>query len=84
MEYGVGLVSGGEVPCRYGSTFESVIGYGRAEIVDNMDDKIEGLRLIMKNQTGKEFDISEQMTLSVEVIKITVSRFTAKANSEIS
>ena len=78
MECDVNLVSGGEVPCKYGAAFASVIGRGRAEVIDNVQEKIKGLSLLMKNQTGQEFTINDQMASTVEVIKVIVDEFTAK------
>lgn len=79
MECDVELVSGGDVPCNYGAEFSSVIGRGHAEVVDNLQEKIKGLSLLMKNQTGRDFSIDEQMASTVAVIKIVVSEFTAKS-----
>ena len=83
MECDVNLVSGGEVPCKYGATFSSVIGRGRAEVLDDVQEKIKGLALLMKNQTGQEFTINEQMASAVEVIKVVVDEFTAKARRKV-
>ena len=83
MECDVNLVSGGEVPCKYGATFSSVIGRGRAEVLDDVQEKIKGLALLMKNQTGQEFTINEQMASTVEVIKVVVDEFTAKARRKV-
>ncbi len=66
------------MPCKYGAAFSSVIARGRAEVVKDINEKIRGLYLLMKNQTGQEFNISEQMSTSVEVIKVVVCEFTAK------
>ncbi len=78
LETDVELVSGGEVPCKYGSSFASVIGRGKAELVENEQEKIKGLKLLMQNQTQKAFEINEEMAASVAVIKVTVDEFTAK------
>ena len=79
LECNVEQVSGEDIPCRYGSTFASVIGRGKAEIVDDEQEKIRGLNLLMENQTGRKFNIDGNMAASVTVIKVTVSEFTAKA-----
>lgn len=81
LEGGVELVSGGDVPCRYGAAYSSVICRGRAEIVRDEREKIKGLTLLMQNQTGRTFAIDEKMAASVAVIKVTVSEVTAKARS---
>ena len=74
-------ISGGDVPCKYGSSFASVMGRGNAEIVEDVSVKIQGLKALMQNQTGKDFEITEKMTRIVSVIKVTMSDFTAKKRS---
>lgn len=78
LETEVEIVSGGDVPCRYGATFASVIGRGQAEILEDVQEKITGLEVLMKHQTGRDFEIKEEMAEAVAVIKITLDNFTAK------
>lgn len=73
------LMSGGDIPCSYSSSFASLIGRGLAEIVDDEQEKVRGLYLLMKNQTGREFEITTQMASAVAVIKIVVCDFSAKS-----
>jgi nitroimidazol reductase NimA-like FMN-containing flavoprotein (pyridoxamine 5'-phosphate oxidase superfamily) len=68
----------GEIACKYGITYSSVMGKGVAEILEDSDAKIAGLKAIMKTQTGKDFDFDEKMASVVCVIRIDVSEFTAK------
>ena len=79
VESDVELISGGDVACKYGASFASVIGRGRAELTEDVQEKIRGLSLFMKNQTGREFNINEEMASTVEVIKVVISEFTAKS-----
>ncbi|NLK02523.1 MAG: pyridoxamine 5'-phosphate oxidase family protein [Clostridiaceae bacterium] len=79
LECDIELISGGDNPCQYGSAFASVLGWGSAEIVSDEEEKIKGLRLLMKNQTGRDFEIDSKTTSSVEVIKVVVTEFTAKS-----
>ena len=73
------LISGGEVPCMYGSSFASVMGRGTAEIVSDKNEKIKGLSLLMKHQTNRDFTISGEMAATVAVIRVTLNEFTAKS-----
>ena len=82
LECNVELISGGEIPCKYSSTYGSFIGKGKAEILSNPKEKLKGLELLMKNQTGRIFHIDESMAAAVEVIKVTVPDFTAKARQK--
>ena len=74
----VSPIPGGDIPCRYGASFASVIGRGTAEIVGDKAEKIRGLALLMKHQTGRDFEITDQMAASVAIIKIVVPDVTAK------
>lgn len=82
LECDVDIVSGGDIPCRYGAAYSSVIGRGTAEIVVDEKEKMRGIRLLMLNQTGREFDIDNLMVSSVEVIKLTITDFTAKSRKK--
>ena len=81
LETDIALISGGDIPCKYSSAYASVMGDGTAEIVEDAKEKVFGLELIMKTQTGKAFTVSERMAAAVSVIKISVPRVTAKSRS---
>ena len=68
----------GKVACQYGTTYASVMGKGTAVVLDDVNDKIDGLAKFMKTQTGKDFTFDEKMVSIVNVIKITATSFTAK------
>ena len=69
---------GGDVACRYGTAYECVMGKGTIAFVTNPEDKIKGLKILMKTQTGREFDFTEKLASVVNVLQITVSEFSAK------
>ncbi len=68
----------GEVACKYGITYASVMGRGIAEIVEDPEIKMHGLSVLMKTQTGKDFTFDEKLVSVVSVIRIDVAEFTAK------
>lgn len=68
----------GDVACRYGNTYSSVMGRGRATIVENMEEKRAALTILMKTQTGKDFSFEDRMAEVVSVIRIDVDEYTAK------
>ena len=82
LETNVAIVSGGDIPCKYGSEYASVMGDGTAVIVEDVAEKIFGLRLMMKTQSGRDFEITEQMTKSVTVLRIDVPHVTAKSRTK--
>jgi len=68
----------GDVACRYGITYSSVMGRGTATIVEDMEEKKHGLSVLMKTQTGKDFSFEDRMAEVVSVIRIDVTEYTAK------
>lgn len=68
----------GAYACQYGTAYASVMGMGKAEILENTEDKKSGLSIFMKTQTGKDFTFEDKMVSMVSVIKITARDFTAK------
>ena len=68
----------GDVACRYGIVYSSIMGSGTAEIIEDVEEKKLALSLLMKTQTGKDFTFEDKMTTIVSIIKINVSQYTAK------
>ena len=83
LETNVAIVSGGDIPCKYGSEYASVMGDGAAVIVEDVAEKIVGLQLMMKTQSGRDFEITEQMATSVTVLRIDVPYVTAKSRARV-
>lgn len=68
----------GEVACKYGITYASVMAKGKAAIVEDAEEKMHALTVLMKTQTGKDFEFNEKLVSVVSVIRIDVEKFTAK------
>lgn len=41
----------GKIACQYGTSYASVMGKGKAEILTDIEDKKKGLSIFMKTQT---------------------------------
>lgn len=76
-------VSGGDIPCNYGSSYASIMGDGEAEIVTDIAKKTEALQILMRTQTKREFVITEQMAENVQVFRIVVPHITAKCRPKM-
>ena len=68
----------GVLPCQYGLGYSAVSGRGRAVIVEDVGEKMEGMSVLMKTQTGKDFVFNERLVSIVSVIRVDVSEYTAK------
>ena len=68
----------GRVACQYGLSYSAVSGRGRAVLVEDVEEKMEAMRSLMKTQTGKDFSFNERLVSIVSVIRVDVSEYTAK------
>ncbi len=68
----------GKIACQYGMAYASVMGKGIATLVEDVEEKKYGLSVLMKSQTGKDFEFTDRMVSIVQVIRIDVSEYTAK------
>ena len=68
----------GEIACQYGTVYQSIMGRGKATIIEEPQEKIETMKLFMKSQTGRDFEFSEKMVSAVVMIRIDVSEYPAK------
>ena len=68
----------GDIACRYGTAYSSIMGKGTAEILEDTEAKKSALSVFMKTQTGKDFTFDDKMVSIVSVIRIDVSTYTAK------
>ena len=82
IDCGMELIPAGDVACRYGASYASGIGRGSAEILEDPESKAAALAVLMRHQTGRDFDIQEKVTAAVTVIRITLSEYSAKAKTE--
>jgi len=72
----------GEKACNYSYVFKSIIGFGKIILLEDMNEKIDGLNKILKHQTGKEdvYIFSPEEMKNVAVYKMVVEEFTGKQN----
>ena len=68
----------GRVPCQYGLVYSSVMGRGKATIVEDVEEKKMAMTHLMKTQTGKDFTFEDRLVSIVAVIRIDVEEYTAK------
>lgn len=78
IECDVAPFSGGDKPCQNGMIYSSVIGFGKAEIIEGAEEREKAMNYLMDTQVGKTFEFTEKMLSAVTMIKIDVSSYTAK------
>ena len=55
----------GKVACQYGCSYYSFDGFGTAKIVEVPQEKIKALSVLMKTQTGKDFEFNEKLKIVI-------------------
>ena len=74
----------GEKPCDFTMSYKSVIGYGKAYIVENKEDKIKGLDHIMRKYSEeKKFEYNAGVLDKMVIIRIEIESLTGKKSNEI-
>jgi len=69
-----------EKACNWGMKFKSVIGFGKASFVENIEEKQEALGIIMQNYTDKTFLFPEETLNSTLVVKIDIEQIAGKTS----
>ena len=68
----------GNVACQYGLAYSSIMGRGKATIVEDVQEKIRAMSVLMKTQTQKDFSFNDRLVSIVAVIRVDVAEYTAK------
>ena len=71
----------GETACAHSFAYESVIGFGKAEILESHEEKAQGLAAILRSLTGKEFTFTPEQTQSVAVLRMALEEVAGKRRS---
>ena len=78
FEHNVNVAPHEDKPCDWSFTFQSVIGFGQVEELMGDQEKIEGLQLIMKQYSEKNWDFNKISLNALSVWKITIESMTGK------
>jgi len=72
------IIKGGDQPCDWGTAFRSVIGFGTAKLLENVEEKTRALNVILKAHDDRSFTFPEEMLKMTAVIDITIREMTGK------
>jgi uncharacterized protein len=64
--------------CDWGIDFKSVIGSGKAQLLEDSKEKIQALNAIMSQYSGKAFEYPDEMLGKTLVIKVVIEEMTGK------
>jgi nitroimidazol reductase NimA-like FMN-containing flavoprotein (pyridoxamine 5'-phosphate oxidase superfamily) len=67
-----------EEACKCGFNYRTVIGFGKASLVEGLDAKREALAIIMGQYSDKRYDFPESNVNGVAVVRIDIESMTGK------
>ena len=75
----IALRTGPDACDDWSATYESVIGFGTAEIVEDETEKLHGLRVLMRKYSGREdWEFSGTSVRGTAVVRIRLEALTGK------
>jgi len=76
------IIENGDQPCDWGTKFRSVIGNGKAVLLESPEEKIAALNIFMGRFSDVKFTFPEHEVLAVAVIRIDIEEMTGKVANE--
>lgn len=83
FERSVRLKSHESAACSWSFSFQSVIGYGAIRELTDPAEIIEGLNLIMRQYSEREWSFNETSIAEIRVWKITIESMTGKQSKDM-
>lgn len=70
-----------EDACKWGMKYQSVIGFGKAVFVENIEEKQKAFNIIMNHYSNRIFQFPDKAIEKIAVIKIEIESMTGKHSS---
>ena len=67
-----------ETPCKWGMKYRSVIGVGKASLVDDLESKRTALDIVMRHYAGRPSGYPETIMEKTLIIKVEIENMTGK------
>jgi nitroimidazol reductase NimA-like FMN-containing flavoprotein (pyridoxamine 5'-phosphate oxidase superfamily) len=67
-----------ETPCKWGIKYRSVIGFGRAYLVEGIEEKKKALDLIVAHYGGQPSDYPDTTLGKTTIVRVEIERMSAK------
>ena len=67
-----------ETPCEWSVRYRSVIGFGKAEFIEEVSGKRDAFRIIMAHYSDRSFEFTDEMLQRVVIIKVKIADISAK------
>ena len=69
--------------CEWGMKYKSVIGFGKAYLVDDFEEKCAALNIIMQQYSDGTFDYPKTKVKNMLVIRVEIEHMTGKQSDKI-
>jgi nitroimidazol reductase NimA-like FMN-containing flavoprotein (pyridoxamine 5'-phosphate oxidase superfamily) len=69
------------IACKWTTSYQSVIGYGRIFEITNLEEATYGLNQIMVQYSGKEWELTKKMLSTVKLWKIEIDELSGKESA---
>jgi nitroimidazol reductase NimA-like FMN-containing flavoprotein (pyridoxamine 5'-phosphate oxidase superfamily) len=69
-----------ERPCDWGMRYKSVVGFGKAELLEDVELKREGLDIIMRQYSQGAFKYPQGAIANIAIIKVAIENMTGKVS----
>ncbi len=71
-----------KMPCVSGTKYKSIIGFGKASLIENFEEKKNAMNIILNHcSEGKTFEFQEKHLKRVVLFKILIEQMTGKNSS---
>jgi len=67
-----------EKPCSWGVKYQSIIGFGRAQILESLDEKRNALNIIMGQYSSENHEFQDSAINKTFVFKVKITEITGK------
>lgn len=67
-----------EKACKWGMKYQSVIGFGKAVLVENIQEKQKALNIIMNHYSDRNWQFPDKVIKKTAIIKIEIESMTGK------
>ena len=78
LETDVEIITSEERVCKWSTEYRSIIGFGKAFIIDNWREKATALNIIIRHYGANPYSFSQQTVEKLSIFKIEIASMTGK------
>ncbi|MBF0397778.1 MAG: pyridoxamine 5'-phosphate oxidase family protein [Desulfobacterales bacterium] len=67
-----------EIACKWGMKYFSIIGFGKAEFIDDLELKQNALNIIMEHYSNQSFTYLDDIVEKIAIIKVDIENISGK------